>query len=74
MEFLRNEVMDFVRSQGDKLLLAVLVALMVGTLIHLVHHEAQSPVIPWLEKSVDMMLGSLLTLITGHALRRDSKQ
>lgn len=65
--------MQFWRSQFDKLLLASILALLLSMLLHLLHLKTPSdlaaPAIAWLEKSIDMITGSLLTLVTGHLLR-----
>lgn len=73
MEFLKTEVLDFLKTQGDKLLLVVLIVFMITVLIHLLHHDASSAAVAWLEKSVDVVLGSLLTLITGQVFRKASE-
>lgn len=73
MEFLKQEVLEFLKSQGDKLLLTSLIVFMIGALTHFVHHDPASAVVPWIEKSVDVVLGSLLTLITGQVFRKASE-
>lgn len=67
---------DFLRAQFDKLLLASLLALMLSVLLHLLHARPQNDyaaAVGWLEKSIDMITGSLLTLVTGHLLRPPEK-
>jgi hypothetical protein len=58
--------MDFLRSQFDKLLLACFVAFLLGMLFHLLRERPDSSAIAWLEKSVDMVTGALLALVTGR--------
>jgi hypothetical protein len=70
MDFLKGEVLEFLKSQGDKLLLVALIVFMISVLIHLLHHDASSAAVAWIEKSVDVVLGSLLTLITGQIFRK----
>jgi hypothetical protein len=63
---------EFLRSQFDKLLLVGFATILLALLALMVSYKMDSGAIAWLEKSFDMVTGSLLTLITGQLLRNKS--
>lgn len=61
---------DFLRAQFDKLLVAALICFMLGVLVHLihVHTEPAAQAIAWLEKSIDILTGGLIGIVTGRVI------
>jgi hypothetical protein len=64
--------MDFLKAQFDKLLLVGFTLVMLALLALMLAYKMDTGAIAWLEKSVDMVTGSLLTLITGQFLKNKS--
>ena len=61
--------MGILSNHFDKILLVGFSSLLLAMLLDLVKYHPDSSVIPWIEKSIDVVLGSLLTLITGQIFR-----
>lgn len=61
--------MGVIREHFDKVALLALTVLFLGMLLDLIKFHPDSAAISWAEKSLDVILGSLLTLITGQAFR-----
>jgi hypothetical protein len=61
--------MDFLKTQFDKLLLMAFIIALVCMLLHMISVRPESTAVAWLEKSIDMVTGALLALVTGAVLK-----
>jgi hypothetical protein len=61
--------MDFLKTQFDKLLMTGFAVFLLILLALLLSFKLDGGVVAWLEKSIDMVTGSLLTMVTGQLLR-----
>jgi hypothetical protein len=66
-----KDLLDFWKSQIDKVILLVLIGAFLGVFVHMLHHkDGDAASLQWVEKSADMATGSLITLITGQIFNR----
>lgn len=64
----------FAKQQFDKILLAIVLFILGGLLVHLAHHEPANRAFDWAQKTFDVFSGSLLTLITSQAFRNGKSE
>ena len=60
--------MDFIRQNFDKLLLASLLLVMLGVIVHMTHDHADAGNVSWAREQSGTVLGALITLVTGAIL------
>lgn len=63
------EIVDFLKSEFDKIMLCVLFFLTMGFLLHAIHHTTDGATITWLEDIVGQILAALLTLLVGARMQ-----
>lgn len=61
---------QILRANFDKLLLFVLLLIMLAVVLHLTHGQSDASNIAWGREQSGTVLGALLGLITGAALRK----
>jgi hypothetical protein len=66
--------MEFFKSQFDKLLITALVLVFAGLSIHIIHDISDAKLIDWVTNAFSALLGALLGLITGSAMRGNSRR
>jgi hypothetical protein len=59
----------FLKSQFDKILISALLLFLMFFWQHAIHHNVDPATVQWLEKSIDILTGSLGTLVTGQMFR-----
>lgn len=64
-----NTIHEFLRRDFDKLLLTSVFLLLVGLVVHMSHDNQDASIINWAREQAGTVLGALLGLITGVALR-----
>lgn len=61
--------MDWLRHSGDKLLMTLIFASMLGVYVHAMHHSpADEGALTWLQQKTGEVLASILTLTAARAL------
>lgn len=66
-----SELWEFFRQNFDKLLLAAIFLYLTVLLLHMSHDPHDAATVSWAREQANLIIGALLGLITGTALRRD---
>ncbi len=65
---------NWVNHNTDKILLFILVVILIGMIMHILHHGTpDAPLLQWAENSFDTVLGALIMVLTGRLNRADGQ-
>lgn len=62
-------MLDMIKTHFDKLIIVAIIVCLMGFLLHMLHDAKDDASIAWLEQLVTGLVGSLITLITGQAVK-----